>query len=635
MAMWWSLSLLLRLLLLMRMVESAHGLTFSNSSTSASQTYTTPECGTCMVRQLDATTISWHSASPKVIVAATVLVEVDRGTNITSTTTVFNNKTQLVQDHGIIDPMTNADGTAMTILTLSDELAHTTYTVPVTYPSAYLSYPYSISVTGAWQTTASDGSKGCVTKGAPGSVIPLPSHPDLSRTFPAAIPTGGDSKGTNFVARWDYQGPVGRNVFPDVGPLQTCNVWDASPQVQLVVASYLTETSTHYKDSGVTVAPVAASGDATTPTSNEHSAAPPPPPPPESSVKALPVEASSSKPPAPPATNVVAPVGTPGPQPPAPPPPAPPATNVVAPVVTPGPQPPAPPPPAPPATNVVAPVVTPGPQPPAPPPAPPATNVVAPLVTPGPQPPAPPATNVIANPAASTNPQPPVPLGPAPAPPPITVGTNVIAPDSQNHFIIGTQTLTPGGPAITVSGTPISVPAVPAAPTALPAITVGGQAITPDSAAHYVIGSQTLVPGGPAITISGTLVSVPATPTVLKLPVLTFGGQTITADSATHFVIGSQTLVPGGPAITVSGTPISVKPGATDAVIGTSTVGLGNLIVSGFGGFHSPTASGNGNGNGSYTGPIANDAGHFGDQKLIATLAAICVCALAHTLQWM
>jgi hypothetical protein len=84
-----------------------------------------------MVRQLDATTISWHSASPKVIVAATVLVEVDRGTNITSTTTVFNNKTQLVQDHGIIDPMTNADGTAMTILTLSDELAHTTYTVPV------------------------------------------------------------------------------------------------------------------------------------------------------------------------------------------------------------------------------------------------------------------------------------------------------------------------------------------------------------------------------------------------------------------------------------------------------------------------------------------------------------------------
>ena len=61
------------------------------------------------------------------------------------------------------------------------------------------------------------------------------------------------------------------------------------------------------------------------------------------------------------------------------------------------------------------------------------------------------------------------------------------------------------------------------------------------------------------------------------------GGQIYTANSLTDFVIAGQTLTPGG-SIVVNGTPISLPPGATDAVVGTSTVGVGGYIMSGFNG---------------------------------------------------
>ena len=60
-------------------------------------------------------------------------------------------------------------------------------------------------------------------------------------------------------------------------------------------------------------------------------------------------------------------------------------------------------------------------------------------------------------------------------------------------------------------------------------------------------------------------------------------------------MVGSQTLTPGGPAITVSGTPISVDASKTQAVVGTSTEGLGPVIMQGF---SSGGGGGNGNGNG-------------------------------------
>lgn len=56
---------------------------------------------------------------------------------------------------------------------------------------------------------------------------------------------------------------------------------------------------------------------------------------------------------------------------------------------------------------------------------------------------------------------------------------------------------------------------------------------------------------------------------------LTLGGHVYTANWLTSFIIGGQTLTPGG-VTTVDGTPISLVPAATDAVLGTSTVGTGD-----------------------------------------------------------
>ncbi len=66
--------------------------------------------------------------------------------------------------------------------------------------------------------------------------------------------------------------------------------------------------------------------------------------------------------------------------------------------------------------------------------------------------------------------------------------------------------------------------------------------------------------------------------------VITIGEATFTANSASDFVIDGQTLAPGA-AITLSGTEISLSPKGTDVVLGTSTesVGLGGMIISGFG----------------------------------------------------
>ncbi|KAH0562684.1 hypothetical protein GP486_002641 [Trichoglossum hirsutum] len=651
-------------------------------------------------------TIFWSPVEPTSIVAATVVVVVDQGTNVSSTTTVFNDVAQFSQHRNIRAPAaTNAGGTAVTTLTLTDPLADTNSTVVVAYPTPYLYYPYSYTVAGAWETTAADGSTGCATAESFGSVIQLPSHPDPSETFSATIPEGRDDKGVNFLPMWGIEGPVS-TLFPDVGPLQSCsgalNHGVFNPAEVLVVASYLTETSTYYKAGGTV-----ASGQLTTAVPNEHNAASPSF---ESSAEALPAEVSTFQHLAPaetsvgglpaastnspytssPATAVMADPAAPADsQPLAPLGPAPtsPPITVGTDVITPdslnhytiNPQTLTPGDPAitvsstlvgVPAAPAVDPAITIGDQvitpdsahhfiigsqtltpggpaitisgTPVSIPAVPAILATHPAITVGDQVIAPDSathyiigsqTLVPGGPAITiSDTLVSVPTVPAVAAtyPAITVGDQVIAPDSATHYIIGSQTLVPGGPAITISGTPVSVPVIADSHPTYPAITIGGQVITPDYANHFIIGSQTLFPGGPAITISGTPVSIPATLTILTLPLLTIGGQIVTADLATRFVIGSQTLVPGGSAITISGTPISLEPGATGVVIGTSTVGLGTSIASGLSGPHSPTASGNG----SHNDPVGNDAGHFDDQKLNSALAAICLCALAHTLQW-
>ena len=134
-------------------------------------------------------------------------------------------------------------------------------------------------------------------------------------------------------------------------------------------------------------------------------------------------------------------------------------------------------------------------------------------------------------------------------------------------------------------------------------IPIVGQSFTVNSESALVAGTITLTPGGPAITISNTPVSLassasflvvaddtstidldPPTITPVTVQDITLGGQTYTADSASDFIVGSQTLTRGASAITVSGTLISLAPAGTDVVIGTSTQGVGNLIMSGFAG---------------------------------------------------
>ena len=196
---------------------------------------------------------------------------------------------------------------------------------------------------------------------------------------------------------------------------------------------------------------------------------------------------------------------------------------------------------------------------------------------------------------------------------------------SNSAFVIGGQTLTPGG-AITVAGTPISLPlgssyalvgsstvaliGSPIMTNAPKLLTFAHQTYTADSNnGAFTIGGQTITPGG-AITVSGTRISlspsatadayavigsstIPLEPATSGLDLLTFGGKVYTANSFTDFVIGGQTLTPGG-VITVDGTRISLAPTATDAVVGTSTVGIGGYIMNGFNGAGSSGSGDNG-----------------------------------------
>lgn len=160
-----------------------------------------------------------------------------------------------------------------------------------------------------------------------------------------------------------------------------------------------------------------------------------------------------------------------------------------------------------------------------------------------------------------------------------------------------------------------------------PVLTLGNQAYTANSAGEFVVGSQTIAPGSPAVTISGTPISVEPQGTeavvgsstqelggtISSRPVLTVSTRVYTANSAGEFIIGSQTVVPGSPAVTISGTPISVAPQGTEAVVGSSTEGLGGAILSGFrpGPTTSPGAA-NGGGEGSGGGsPTASTLASF------------------------
>ena len=188
-------------------------------------------------------------------------------------------------------------------------------------------------------------------------------------------------------------------------------------------------------------------------------------------------------------------------------------------------------------------------------------------------------------------------------PPALTIGTQIITPNAQGHYIIESQALLPGEGLI-VSGTPVSLASSGAnaliesvtksfAITTPPALTIGTQVFTADAQGQYVVNSQTLT-GGDEINVSGTLVSLASgrgyaivgtsseNLGITTPPPLAIGTQVFTANSLSQYVVDGQTLTPGG-AITASGTRVSLAPGKTDAVIGTSTEGLGGYIMGGFG----------------------------------------------------
>ena len=94
---------------------------------------------------------------------------------------------------------------------------------------------------------------------------------------------------------------------------------------------------------------------------------------------------------------------------------------------------------------------------------------------------------------------------------------------------------------------------------------------------------------------TSTLNSPPST-TAQSLPLITLGSKTYTPNSNSDYVIAGQTLEPGGSPIIISGNPVSLIPQGTAVVVGGSTtlaetVGLGDIIMSGFDGTSQSTSS--------------------------------------------
>ena len=204
--------------------------------------------------------------------------------------------------------------------------------------------------------------------------------------------------------------------------------------------------------------------------------------------------------------------------------------------------------------------------------------------------------------------------------PVLTFGGSTYTADQSSNIVLSSQTLFPGSPAATVDKTPISIApgglaAVVGTSTQLlatfpsPAVlTFGGSAYTADASSKIVLAGSTLIAGGSPIVVSGTTVSlVPGgaaavvgtdtqvldglTPAqastntaknvphhVPATPVLTFQGSTYTGNAASQFVVAGQTVTPGG-VINIANTPISIAPGASLAIIGSSTQSLVGSVI--------------------------------------------------------
>ncbi|MCJ1431951.1 hypothetical protein MMC27_001307 [Xylographa pallens] len=178
----------------------------------------------------------------------------------------------------------------------------------------------------------------------------------------------------------------------------------------------------------------------------------------------------------------------------------------------------------------------------------------------------------------------------APAEPGPTVGESQGGPSVQPSLsatvviTISNSVFTLGLTATAIIPPSQTVPSLPSSiDSAASASIINSETLAPGSQILVSGTTYSLLPTPSAIIIDGSTVSLPAATDRITLPpAITIGTSVITENSVSGFVIGSQTLTPWGQ-ITVSGEVISLNPSATDVVFGgTSTQGLGALIMSGF-----------------------------------------------------
>ncbi|KAL8922142.1 MAG: hypothetical protein Q9208_005337 [Pyrenodesmia sp. 3 TL-2023] len=188
---------------------------------------------------------------------------------------------------------------------------------------------------------------------------------------------------------------------------------------------------------------------------------------------------------------------------------------------------------------------------------------------------------------------------------PLTVGEHTISKASNGALIIGSSTISPGSQ-ITVAGHTISAASdkvivdestydLPTAagavktPAVNPITLPNGIVVTPGASAITV--SEQIIsvfPNGNGFVIDGSTVTIPAATTSAE-SIFTVAGQVFTA-APTGFVINGTTVSPAGAAVTVSGTVVSLgtgglRIGSKTLALPTSasTVGMGDVIMSGFG----------------------------------------------------
>lgn len=213
-------------------------------------------------------------------------------------------------------------------------------------------------------------------------------------------------------------------------------------------------------------------------------------------------------------------------------------------------------------------------------------------------------------------------------------GTRLSYDPQGSHVVIGTSTQS------------LATPGANTLPQEEALLTFDGSTFTVDSHSEFLVDGQTLSKGA-IITVDGTRLSynqqgsaivigtstqalsfATITPSSTPTPIITFDGSTYYADdaSSSEFVVDGQTLTKGG-VITVHGTPISYAVSGTDVVVGTNTegVGLGGLIMGGFGGGGS-----DGNGPVQFTGKAArNTRSTWGCWMLLwGCSAGLCLVAM-------